>query len=161
MCCFVLPVRMSPRLLNGRVLKRLPMRRRAVLACRRWCSRSIMAACWCFALPFSITSASSPSWCFRFWMARRWMSFLHPVAKGWAPFASIAAWPSWNPRLTTKQSLRCARLSAMRSVANTAAATRSMPFAICRQTPARCGAMRLRGWETPSAPLSSRFSMRI
>ena len=74
---------------------------------------------------------------------------------------SIAAWPSWNPRLTTKQSLRCVRLSAMRSVANAAVATRSMPFAICRQTPARCGAMRLRGWETPSAPLSSRFSMRI
>ena len=45
--------------------------------------------------------------------------------------------------------------------ASAAAATRSMPFAICRQTPARCGAMRLRGWETPSAPLSSRFSMRI
>ncbi|MFR2030254.1 MAG: hypothetical protein ACLS3M_01790 [Collinsella sp.] len=28
-------------------------------------------------------------------------------------------------------------------------ATRSMPFAICRQTPARCGAMRLPGRETP------------
>ena len=116
------------------------------------------------ALPFRlrITSASSPSWCFRFWMARRWMSFLHPVAEGWAPFASIAAWPSWNPRLTTKQSLRCARLSAMRSVANAAVATRSMPFAICRQTPARCGAMRLPGRETPSAPLElPRSSIRI
>lgn len=84
-----------------------------------------------------------------FWTALRLTSHLHPVTKGWAPFASIAAWPSWNPRLTTKLSLRCVRLSAMRSVANTAASTRSMPFAICRQTPARCGAMRLPGRETP------------
>ena len=86
---------------------------------------------------------------------------LHPMAKGWVPFASIAAWPSWNPRLATKQSLRCARLSAMRSVANAAVATRSMPFAICRQTPARCGAMRSTGRETPSAHLSFRSSIRI
>ncbi len=64
-------------------------------------------------------------------------------------------------RLTTKQSLRCVRLSAMRSVANTAASTRSMPFAICRQTPARCGAMRLRGRDILSAPLRSRSSIRI
>ena len=161
MCCFVLPVRMSPRLLNGRVLKRLPTRQRAVLVCRRWCSQSIMAVCWRFALPFPITSASSPSWCFRFWMALRSTLHLCPVAKSLAPFALIAAWTSWNLRLTTKQSLRCARLSAMRSVANAAVATRSMPFAICRQTPARCGAMRLPGRETPSAPLSSRASIRI
>ena len=62
---------------------------------------------------------------------------------------SIAAWPSWNPRLTTKQSLRCVRLFAMHSAASAAVAMRSMPFVIYRQTPARCGAMRLPGWRPP------------
>ena len=61
---------------------------------------------------------------------------------------------------STKQSLRCARLSATRNAASAAVDTRLMPFVIYRQTPARCGVMRLPGRETPSAPLSSRSSIR-
>ena len=49
----------------------------------------------------------------------------------------------------------------IRDAASAAVATRSMPFAIYRQTPARCGAMRLPGRENPSAHLSSRSSIRI
>ena len=161
MCCFVLPVRMSPRLSSGRVFKRLPMRRRAALVCHRWHSRSIMAACWQSVLRLPTTSASLPSWCFRFWMARRLTLTLHPVAKSLDPFVSIAVWLSWNPRSTTRQSLCCVRLSAMRSAASAAAATRSMPSVIFRPIRALCGATRSHGRETPSARPSLRYSIRI
>ena len=40
-----------------------------------------MAVCWRFVLPFPITSASSPSWCFPFWTALRLTSHLHPVGQ--------------------------------------------------------------------------------
>lgn len=67
-----------------------------------------MAACLRFAPPLPIMSASSSSWCFRLWTALQLTSHLRPAAKGWALFALIVVLPSWNLRLTTKQSLRCA-----------------------------------------------------
>ena len=160
LCCFALPARMLWGLLSRRVPRLLLMRRPMALAFRLWYCRSIMAVCLRFVPPLPIMSANSLSWCFRLWTALQLTFHLRPAIKGWAQFALTVVLPSWNLRLTTKQSLRCARSFAMRSAASAAVATRSMPFVIYRQMRAPSGAMRSGGREIPSAPLSSRSSIR-
>ncbi|MFR7749741.1 MAG: hypothetical protein ACLU1W_02730 [Collinsella sp.] len=131
-------------LIEREVLKRLSMRRRAVLVCRRWCSRSIMACAGALPFRFRLQSASLQNHVLPFLDAS---SMDVVFASGGQRLGSIRL-DSRVAKLESKINYK-AKACAVRAyprcaaVANAAVATRSMPFAICRQTPARCGAMRV------------------